>query len=111
LQSPDYAHVANALGAVVGSIRQEQVVFINSAGGKRVLVMLPEGPLEIDTLDAGAQIAILHASRLAREKALRAGANDVTLGVDRDDTVVKQGDDDIFFESRITVTASGRPAI
>ena len=111
LHSPEYAHVANALGAVVGSIRQEQVIVINPTGGKRVCVLMAEGPREFDTLEAGAQAAVEHASRLAREKALRAGAEEVSLSIDRYDNIVKQGEDEVFFESRITVTASGRPAV
>jgi N-methylhydantoinase A/oxoprolinase/acetone carboxylase beta subunit len=38
---PEFAHVANALGAVVGTIRQEQVITIAPAGGKRVSVLFP----------------------------------------------------------------------
>ena len=111
LNSPDYAHVANALGAVVGSIRQEQTLIINPAGGKRVCVLFPDGPVEFDTLEEGAEAAIVRASALASEKARQAGAPEAALEVDRVDNVVKQCDEQVFFESRITVTASGRPGV
>ncbi len=109
LVSPDYAHVANALGAVVGSIRQEQTLIISPAGGKRVCVLFPDGPVEYDTLEEGASAAIDKASALASDKARLAGAPDAVLEVQRLDNIVKQCDEQVFFESCITVTAVGRP--
>ena len=111
LQSPEHAHVANALGAVVGSVRQEQVIVIAPTGGKRVTVLFPDGALQFDTLEAGAEAAITEASRLAVEKATQAGASEPSLSVDRVDNTVKEGGEEVFFESRITVTASGRPSV
>ena len=111
LNSPEFAHVANALGAVVGSIRQEQTLMINPAGGKRVCVLFPDGPVEFDTLEEGAEAAIAKASALASDKARLAGAPNVVLDVVRADNSVKQCDEHVFFESRITVTASGRPGV
>ncbi len=111
LQHVDHAHVANALGAVVGSIRQEQLILISPAGGKRVSVLFPDGPVDFDDLQQGFEAAKVRAEELATEKAQLSGANEVVLELDRVDKIVKQGDDEIFFESRVTVTAIGRPAI
>ncbi|MFK7995336.1 MAG: hydantoinase/oxoprolinase N-terminal domain-containing protein [Granulosicoccus sp.] len=110
LHSPEYAHVANALGAVVGSIRQEQLILISPAAGTKVSVLFPDGPVEFDSLESGAHAAIAEASRLAIEKAQLAGAIDPALEVNREDNIVNNGDQDVFFESCITVTAVGRPA-
>lgn len=111
LISSEYAHVANALGAVVGSVRQEQTLVINPAGGKRVSVLFPDGPVEYDTLEEGAAAAIASASELASHKAHLAGASEVALTIERQDNIVGEGSEQVFFESRITATAAGRPGI
>ncbi|MFK7860600.1 MAG: hydantoinase/oxoprolinase N-terminal domain-containing protein [Granulosicoccus sp.] len=110
LHSPEFAHVANALGAVVGSIRQEQVIVINPAGGRKVCVLFPEGPVEYDSLNEGADAAVARACELATRKAHLAGAPDPALEVNRADNIVNNGGEDVFFESCISVTATGRPA-
>lgn len=107
---PEFAHVANALGAVVGTIRQEQVITIAPAGGKRVSVLFPDGPKSFDDLESGALAAKLECESMARSKANAAGANDVTVTHDRRDIAVKDGDQSVFFESRISALAVGRPA-
>lgn len=107
---PDYAHVANALGAVVGTIRQEQVITIGPAGGKRVSVLFPEGPKEFEELEEGVNAAKLRCEEMAREKATAAGAHSLTVSFDRKDKSVKDGDQTVFFESRISALATGRPA-
>lgn len=112
LRYTEHAHVANALGAVVGSIRQEQHITVSPAGGKRVSVLFPDvGPTEFENLEQGCAAAMQKASELATEKAQLAGAKEVVMECDRIDNVVKQGDEEVFFESRITATAVGRPAI
>jgi len=75
---PEYAHVANALGAVVGTIRQEQILGIAPAGGNRVSVLFPEGPQDFDDLEAGVVAAQKRCEQIAREKALAAGAAELT---------------------------------
>lgn len=105
-----YAHVANALGAVVGTICQQQEITINPAGGKRVSVLFPEGPQEFETLELGAAAAIEMSARLASLKATSAGALQPVVDTVRHDNVVGEGNQQVFFESRITSTAIGRPA-
>ncbi|MFT4726924.1 MAG: N-methylhydantoinase A/oxoprolinase/acetone carboxylase beta subunit [Granulosicoccus sp.] len=107
---PEYAHVANALGAVVGTIRQEQVISIAPAGGKRVSVLFPGGPKSFDDLESGALAAKQECEKLAKSKANAAGASEVTITYDRRDIAVKDGDQSVFFESRISALAVGRPA-
>ncbi len=108
--SPEHASVANALGAVVGTVRQEQVIIITPGGGKQVSVLFPDGPESFDTLEQGADAALTKSEQLARDKASLAGASDVTVTHERHDTIVHEGDQHIFFESRIVATAVGRPA-
>lgn len=109
LETP-YAQVANALGAVVGSIRQEQSITITPAGGKNVSVLFPEGPQLFDSLEAGAVAASQFCDRAARDKALQAGSGNVRVTHDRQDTIVNKGDQSVFFESRISAIAVGRPS-
>lgn len=107
---PQHAEVANALGAVVGTIRQEQVVTIAPAGGKQVSVLFPDGPEIFADLEAGAAAAQQTGEELVRQKAVNAGASEVTVTVDRHDTTVKDGVNTILLESCITIIAVGRPA-
>lgn len=106
---PDLGHVANALGAVVGTIRQQQNIMIIPAGGKQVSVMFAEGPELFDTLEEGVLKATARASELATEKALYAGAVAPAIDISRQDKSVADGDSEVFFESCITATATGRP--
>jgi len=106
----DQAHVANALGAVVGSIQQQQRISINPAGGKQVIVLFPDGPQQFESLEAGAAAATEKAETLAFEKAELAGAAQPMVKTIRHDTIVGEGSEAVFFESNITATASGRPA-
>ncbi len=107
---PDHAEVANALGAVVGTIRQEQSLTIAPRGGKRVSVLFPDGPEQFENLEAGAAAATKAAEEMVRLKAKNAGASEVTLTCDRHDTVVRDGVNNVFLESCITIIAVGRPS-
>jgi len=102
--------VANALGAVVGSVRQSQRLTITSAGGKRVRVHAASGPREFDELEEGAQWCIEELTQQVRELATQAGAVECEIEVERVDNIVEKDGQSVFFESVITVYASGRPA-
>jgi len=95
---------------VVGTIRQEQILGIAPAGGNRVSVLFPEGPQDFDDLEAGVVAAQKRCEQIAREKAHAAGAAELTITFDRKDTVVKDGDQTVFFESKVSALATGRPA-
>lgn len=107
---PEYGHVANALGAVVSTIRQEHVLLVVPAGGKCVSVLFQDGPKTFDDLEVGVLAARQECENMARSKANAAGANEVIITFDRHDTAVKDGDQSVFFESRISALAIGRPA-
>ena len=110
LINTEYASVANALGAVVGSVRQKQIITIVPAGGKQVSVLFADGPQSFDTLEQGVAAAQHVAEKLARAKAQSAGATDVTVTHDRQDKVVEQEGQRVFFECQITAMAIGRPS-
>lgn len=106
----EYASVANAIGAVVGVIRQEVVIEIQAAGGKQVRVLFAEGPQEYATLETGALAATTRCRQLVQQKAVQAGAIDPAIRIQRLDNAVRQGNETVFFDSRITAIAVGRPA-
>jgi len=85
-------------------------VTIAPAGGKQVSVLFPDGPEIFADLEAGAAAAQQTGEELVRQKAVNAGASEVTVTVDRHDTTVKDGVNTILLESCITIIAVGRPA-
>ncbi len=107
---PEHAHVANALGAVVGRIRQQQEIIITPSSGKKVTVHYPDGAQTYEELEVAATAAIAWANDEANRKAIDAGATDIVLAADRYDNIVNTQGQDVFFESRIVATAIGRPA-
>jgi len=106
---PKHAAVANALGAVVGSIRQSVVYTLSPAGGKRVRVHDINGPEIFNTLEEAAEFAIQRASSTAQQHAEIAGAADVNITIERCDNVVEDQGATTFFGSEIVATAVGRP--
>ena len=75
---PVHGDVANALGAVVGQVRQEARVTVVAAGGHRARALLASGPEERATLED----AVALATREARSRAI---ALAVAAGVRADD--------------------------
>ncbi len=108
---PKLAHVANALGAVVGQVRQQQEIVITPGSGQQVVVHYPDGAQTIDDLDKAATDAARWSGEQAKQKARHAGATDIVVTVDRQDNIVNTQGQDVFFESRIVATATGRPAL
>ncbi len=108
---PEHAEVANAIGAVVGVVRQSAQITISPvSGNRRVLVHAPQEQREFDGLEPGAEWAIEMATELAVNKATAAGGTGIEVRVDRQDNAVEEGGQVTFFESIIVVTATGRVA-
>ena len=108
---PEFAHVANALGAVVGRIRQCSELLLTPGSGKAVVVHFPDGVQSFAELEEAASVASDWARARASQLACDAGATDIGVGVERLDNIVNTQGQDVFFESRIVATATGRPAI
>ena len=106
---PEHAEVANAIGAVVGEVRQSaQITITPIAGNKRVVVHAPQTQREFDDLELAAAWATEVATELAQQKATSAGGSGLQVTVDRSDNVVEEGGQVTFFESVIVATAIGR---
>lgn len=107
---PEKGNVANALGAVVGSVRQRCEIVITPAGGKSVSVHFDNGIKTYADLEEAAHDAIEFARAEACNQATLAGARNISVQHTRDDNIVDNEGEVVFFESRIVATATGRPA-
>jgi hypothetical protein len=109
---PPHAEVANAVGAVVGSVTQRVHCLVTPLdGGETFRVHLEEGIRDFENLEQACVFALERARGLALELADRAGASDIQVQVHRDDRRAIAGGDEFFLESRIEATAIGRPRL
>jgi N-methylhydantoinase A/oxoprolinase/acetone carboxylase beta subunit len=108
---PEHAGVANAIGAVVGQVRQVVSGVVTSAGEGRFTVHLAEGPTVFASRDVALDALQSALSDQASDRARRAGAEHLTLTHSRDIREVEIEGRSMFVEAQITVTATGRPRI
>jgi N-methylhydantoinase A/oxoprolinase/acetone carboxylase beta subunit len=110
LELPRFAEVANAVGAVLGQVSQRVHLTVSQPVRGVYRVFARTGPRDFGTV---AQ-AIGHAQELASAEAMRhaldAGAAHATITLSQIDNQVHNDiDGDMFFEARVTATASGPP--
>ena len=109
---PPHAGVCNAVGAVAGGIMQSVSALISAPNEGVFRVHLPVGNSDFTDLERAAAHALAEASQLAAGKARTAGAADIELRHRRADKVHRDPSGlQIFIESRIDVTAFGRPRV
>ena len=109
---PPHAGVCNAVGAVAGGIMQSVSALISAPNEGLYRVHLPSGNADFTDLERAAAHALAEASQLAVSKARTAGAADIELRHRRADKVHRDVSGlQIFIESRIEVTAFGRPRV
>ena len=104
---PEHAEVANAVGAVVGVVRQSMQITISPLAGHSVVVHAPEQQKEFENLEAAAEWATALATDLATQKAKEAGGSGIVVKTERHDNSVEEGGQVTFFESIIIATATG----
>lgn len=107
---PELAGVANAIGAVVGTVNISRSLTITPVGGKRVQVHHEDGPAEYAELEEAANVARLELEERVFALARDAGAVDIQTAFERNDIVAENQGEKVFFESTLTVSAHGRPA-
>ena len=108
LSLPQHADVANAFGAVMGSVIQRAQITITQPNHGLFRLFHLDQPETFDNLDAAKQQAESIVSAEALEKARHAGAINPEVTLDFNDVHVKdQVDGDLFLESTITATAIG----
>jgi N-methylhydantoinase A/oxoprolinase/acetone carboxylase beta subunit len=111
---PDHAGIANAVGAVAGSVMQTVRAFIKPLAPERFRVHLPIGIQDFNTLEEALAYAIETARGLADAHARRAGASTVQVRIERKDQIVDAGsphDGGFFLGTEIKATAIGRPRL
>jgi N-methylhydantoinase A/oxoprolinase/acetone carboxylase beta subunit len=107
---PEHADVCNAVGAVVGGIVQSVTAVITAPSDGMFRVHLPAGNADFSHLEEAAAHAAATAAALARNSARAAGAVDIELRTQRSDAIHRDpAGGQVFIESRIEVTAFGRP--
>jgi N-methylhydantoinase A/oxoprolinase/acetone carboxylase beta subunit len=112
LTIPEYAAVANAVGAVMGNVIQKAEIAITqpTQGGFRVHTR--EGPRDFHDLSQAISFAEETAAELARTLAHRAGARRVETVLSRRENRVDDAlDGSVFFDATVRAVASGRPRV
>ncbi len=108
---PPYAEVANAVGAVLGQVSQRVHLTVSQPVRGVFRVFTSDGPRDFDTLAPAITLAEELASAEALERALDAGAASAAVALSRwNNQVDNDIDGNMFFEARVTATASG-PAL
>lgn len=108
LHLPEHADVANAFGAVMGSVIERAQITVTQPQHGVFCLFSKEQPLRFDTLDAARQHAEQLAFCEAEAKALSAGAKQPQISLSYDDVHVKDDiDGELFLESTVIATAIG----
>jgi N-methylhydantoinase A/oxoprolinase/acetone carboxylase beta subunit len=112
---PSYAHVANAVGAVVGGVMQQMRVEIHPLDEEACFrAYLPERIRDYATLDLAIEMTEQIVSNRLRDLARRAGAAQVEIKMERKDVHARiRGGwgQDIFLGTELIFTAVGRPSL
>jgi len=111
LRVPEHAAVANAIGTVAGGVTQTVRILIRPVEiDSAYRVHLPSGTSRFDTLEEAVACAQEEAEGRAREMALRAGADQPRVKVERIDRVARGGGvEEIYMETEVIARAVGRP--
>lgn len=111
---PEHAAVANAVGAVVGSVVQVVEARITPLGTDSVYRLhLGREVRDFSDLEAAVAWAMEAGQALARERALQSGASTVEVHVEREDHEVEVAagwGSTIYLGTDLHFTATGRPA-
>ena len=110
LVMPPHADVANAVGAVLGQVSQRVHITVTQPVRGTFRVFAHAGPRDFAVLDEAIALARTEAAREALHNAIQAGASEPTVSFSQEDNQVTNDIDGyLFFEARVTATASGAP--
>ncbi|MFT5658112.1 MAG: N-methylhydantoinase A/oxoprolinase/acetone carboxylase beta subunit [Gammaproteobacteria bacterium] len=108
LHLPEHADVANAYGAVMGSIVQRSQVTVTQPMHGIFRLFRNDEPRTFDTLDEATKCAEVIVLKEAEDKATSAGAKNPEVTLSYENTHVKDAiDGELFLESIIIATAIG----
>jgi len=117
---PEHAEVANAIGAITGSIIETVEILIDPiytpAGIDHYAVHTPMEKADFGNLKDAVAYAKSMAEKLSREKAIRAGASQqIEIRVEKSDQIATAiegyGESNFLLESRIKAVAISKPDI
>jgi N-methylhydantoinase A/oxoprolinase/acetone carboxylase beta subunit len=112
---PPHAGVANAVGAVAGGVVQRMRALVRPTeveGAYRVY--LPDGYQDVTSVQAGVDWARRVIPDQLRDRARRAGADQVEVHMERADRIAPvdiEWGQDLFVETELTFVAVGRPSL
>ncbi|AET69831.1 N-methylhydantoinase A/acetone carboxylase, beta subunit [Desulfosporosinus orientis DSM 765] len=106
---PPHAEVANAVGAAVGRV-VENVKLVIKPDSEGFLIYAPWGKEQIQFLEEAEIYAIQKAKNVIAEMAYNSGTPDPEIIVEKEEVTVNTFGDKLFLETRILLTAVGRPS-
>ena len=115
---PEHSEVGNAIGAVTGSIIESMEILLKPAPGQSTvddpycIMFAPYGRFEFAKLSEGVVFAVNETTKFVKEKATKAGADNVQVRTEKVEKRVGVGrgyDARILLEVKITVSAVGKP--
>ena len=112
LRLPENAEVANAYGAVLGSVVQRAHVTVAQPRNGTFMLYSKREPMKFHDLEQAMRHAKVLASGEAEALALAAGSKHAEISLTSINNHVDHDiDGELFLETRITATATGRPSI
>jgi N-methylhydantoinase A/oxoprolinase/acetone carboxylase beta subunit len=108
---PSHAEVANAVGAVTGSVLQQIRVTIQPLGEDEFRLHLPDGIHDFPTLTECVRYAEETMAEKAEAMAQEAGAHHVEVRIEREDKTAPVRGNRIYLGTEMTFTAVGRPRL
>ncbi len=112
LLMPPHANVANAVGAVLGKVSQRVHITVSQPVKGVFRVFTQAGPRDFEALAPAISLAQQLAGEEATTRALQAGAASTEIVFSQSDNQVDNDiDGRLFFEARVTATASGPPMV
>ncbi len=108
---PEHAEVANAVGAIISQVEASEVIAVRPSEYDAFMVYALGGRREFESLSKAASWAAEEAARVARERAVAAGAAQPRIEVDVDQRTGKlaNGEQQVI-EVRVRATAVGHPS-
>lgn len=109
---PEHSEVANAVGAVVGEVRAEVEVRVTPLnGGETFRVHMPEGTIDLESLERAEAVAMQRADAAVRDRARAAGASEYEVSLQQRKTSTTVNDGEMLIELVVLASAIGRPQL
>jgi N-methylhydantoinase A/oxoprolinase/acetone carboxylase beta subunit len=109
---PKYGHVANAVGAVMGSVVQRSEIVITQPTEGIFRIFHSAAPFDCHDLDVALSQAEAIVKQQAYDLAKSAGAADVDIRIRHDNKhIMSELDGELFVEAKISAIATGKPTL